>query len=119
MGDPNRLRQVLLNLLGNAIKFTDEGEVVLRVERDPQADGPGTILFTVRDTGIGIPTDKLTAIFERFTQVDSSTTRPYSGTGLGLTISRRLVERMGGRSGGTCLLGPGRKPLAALAGPPS
>ena len=97
VGDPNRLRQVLLNLLGNAIKFTDEGEVVLRVERDPQADGPGTILFTVRDTGIGIPTDKLAAIFERFTQVDSSTTRPYSGTGLGLTISRRLVERMGGK----------------------
>jgi PAS domain S-box-containing protein len=97
VGDPNRLRQVLLNLLGNAIKFTDQGEVVLRVERDPQAEGPGTLLFTVRDTGIGIPTDKLTAIFERFTQVDSSMTRAYSGTGLGLTISRRLVERMGGK----------------------
>ena len=97
VGDPNRLRQVLLNLLGNAIKFTDQGEVVLRVERNPRADGPGNILFTVRDTGIGIPEDKLAAIFERFTQVDSSMTRPYSGTGLGLTISRRLVERMGGK----------------------
>ena len=97
VGDPNRLRQVLLNLLGNAIKFTDQGEVVLRVERDPRSDGPGNILFTVRDTGIGIPPDKLTAIFERFTQVDSSMTRPYHGTGLGLTISRRLVERMGGK----------------------
>ena len=97
VGDPNRLRQVLLNLLGNAIKFTDQGEVVLRVECDPQAEGPGSLLFTVRDTGIGIPRDKLAVIFERFTQVDSSMTRPYSGTGLGLTISRRLVERMGGR----------------------
>ena len=97
VGDPNRLRQVLLNLLGNAIKFTDQGEVVLRVERDPLTDGPGNILFTIRDTGIGIPQEKLSAIFERFTQVDSSMTRPYSGTGLGLTISRRLVERMGGK----------------------
>ncbi|GAB1724070.1 MAG: PAS domain S-box protein [Nitrospira sp. CR1.1] len=97
VGDPNRLRQVLLNLLGNAIKFTEQGEVVLRVECDPLADGPGNLLFTVRDTGIGIPHDKLAVIFERFTQVDSSMTRPYSGTGLGLTISRRLVERMGGR----------------------
>jgi PAS domain S-box-containing protein len=97
VGDPNRLRQVLLNLLGNAVKFTDQGEVVLGVERDPLAEGPGNILFTVRDTGIGIPKDKLAAIFERFTQVDSSMTRPYSGTGLGLTISRRLVERMGGK----------------------
>ena len=97
VGDPNRLRQVLLNLLGNAIKFTDQGEVVLRVERDPQTEGPGNVLFTVRDTGIGIPTDKLAIIFEGFTQVDSSMTRPYSGTGLGLTISRRLVERMGGK----------------------
>lgn len=97
VGDPNRLRQVLLNLLGNAIKFTDEGEVVLRVERDTHARGPGNILFTIRDTGIGIPEEKLTAIFERFTQADSSITRQYSGTGLGLTISRRLVERMGGK----------------------
>lgn len=97
VGDPNRLRQVLLNLLGNAIKFTDQGEVVLRVERDLQAGGPGTLLFTVRDTGVGISHDKLGAIFERFTQVDSSMTRLYSGTGLGLTISRRLVERMGGK----------------------
>ncbi len=88
---------MLLHLLGNAIEFADHGEVVLRVECDPQADGPGNLLFTVRDTGIGIPTDKLAVIFERFTQVDSSMTRPYSGSGLGLTISRRLVERMGGK----------------------
>lgn len=97
IGDPNRLRQVLLNLLGNAVKFTEEGEVVLRVERNPDDDGPGHLLFTIRDTGIGIPPEKLHAIFERFTQVDSSITRQYSGTGLGLTISRRLIERMGGK----------------------
>ena len=96
VGDPNRLRQVLLNLLGNAIKFTEAGEVVLKIERNPDSDAPGSLLFTVRDTGIGIPADKLDAIFERFTQVDSSMTRRYSGSGLGLTISRRLVEGMGG-----------------------
>lgn len=67
VGDPNQLRQVLLNLSGNAIKFTGQGKVVLGVERDPQAEGPGNLLFTVRDTGIGIPTGKLAVIFERFT----------------------------------------------------
>ena len=97
VGDPNRLRQVLLNLLGNAIKFTEQGEVVLRVERDPLVEGSGNILFTIRDTGIGIPQEKLSAIFERFSQVDTSMTRQYGGTGLGLTISRQLVERMGGK----------------------
>ena len=94
VGDPTRLRQVLLNLLGNAVKFTESGEVSLRVTRD--AD-PTTLRFTVSDTGIGIPGEKLAQVFERFTQADSSTTRRFGGSGLGLTISKRLVELMGGR----------------------
>ncbi|MGE0471283.1 MAG: PAS domain S-box protein [Nitrospira sp.] len=93
-GDPTRLRQVFVNLVGNAIKFTERGEVVIRVEPD-EAD-PITIRCSVSDTGIGIPADKVGAIFESFTQVDSSTTRRYGGTGLGLSISKRLVELMGG-----------------------
>ena len=97
VGDPTRLRQVLLNLLGNAIKFTESGGVTLRVT--PDADSPvlGALQFTISDTGIGIPGDKLGAVFERFTQADSSTTRRYGGSGLGLTICKRLVELMGGR----------------------
>jgi PAS domain S-box-containing protein len=99
-GDPTRLRQVLMNLLGNAVKFTEKGEIVLRVL--PQAEeasgkSPKYLQFSVRDTGIGIPEDKLDAIFEKFTQADSSITRKYEGTGLGLAITRRLVELMGGR----------------------
>ncbi|WP_304218475.1 PAS domain S-box protein [Phenylobacterium aquaticum] len=96
VGDPTRLRQVLLNLLGNAIKFTPSGTVTLNVE--PNGDGPGPtfLRFTVADTGIGIPEEKLGRVFERFTQADSSTTRRFGGSGLGLTISRRLVELMGG-----------------------
>ena len=97
-GDPTRIRQVLVNLLGNAIKFTDRGEVALRVERRSDA-GPDAIRFSVTDTGIGIPADKVPTIFESFTQVDSSTTRKYGGTGLGLCISKRLVELMGGHLG--------------------
>ncbi|TAL08528.1 MAG: response regulator [Nitrospirae bacterium] len=97
VGDPTRLRQVLLNLLGNAIKFTESGEVILRVTKDPASPDPGALRFSISDSGIGIPSDKLGTIFERFTQVDSSTTRRYGGTGLGLTISKRLVELMGGR----------------------
>jgi PAS domain S-box-containing protein len=97
VGDPTRLRQVLLNLLGNAIKFTESGEVALRVTPDANASVPGALRFTISDTGIGIPGEKLSAVFERFTQADSSTTRSYGGSGLGLTISKRLVELMGGR----------------------
>ena len=97
VGDPTRLRQVLLNLLGNAIKFTESGEVALRVTRDADSSVPGALRFTVSDTGIGIPREKLDVVFERFTQADSSTTRRFGGSGLGLTISRRLVELMGGR----------------------
>ncbi len=97
IGDPTRLRQVLLNLLGNAIKFTESGEVALRVTPDADSSVPGALRFTISDTGIGIPDEKLGAVFERFTQADSSTTRRYGGSGLGLTISKRLVELMGGR----------------------
>ena len=99
VGDPTLLSQVLLNLLGNAIKFTESGEVALRVKPDADSTVPGALQFTVSDTGIGIPGEKLSAVFERFTQADSSTTRRYGGSGLGLTISKRLVELMGGRSG--------------------
>ncbi len=96
-GDSLRLRQVLLNLVGNALKFTSAGSVIIRVEQaDVDADGM-TLHVSVADTGVGIPADKLQAIFERFTQADSSTTRKYGGTGLGLAICARLSELMGGR----------------------
>jgi PAS domain S-box-containing protein len=96
-GDPARLRQVLVNLLSNAVKFTARGEVVLDVDLDPQMSGADALVFTVRDTGIGIPDDKIDAIFDRFSQVDASSTRVHGGTGLGLAICCRLVELMGGR----------------------
>ncbi len=94
VGDPYRLRQVLLNLISNALKFTEQGEIVVNAGA---GDGSDQILFSVSDTGIGIPQDKLETIFESFTQADSSTTRKYGGTGLGLTICRSLVELMHGR----------------------
>src|SRR5450759_181734 len=97
VGYPTRLRQVLLNLLGNAIKFTESGEVSLRVASDGNSAVPTALRFTVSDTGIGISAEKLGWVFERFTQADSSTTRRFGGSGLGLTISKRLVELMGGR----------------------
>jgi two-component system, sensor histidine kinase and response regulator len=97
VGDPARLRQVIINLLANAIKFTERGEVGLTVEVDHQGEDGLGLHFMVADTGVGIPQDKLETIFESFTQVDSSVTRKYGGTGLGLTISQRIVELMGGR----------------------
>jgi len=96
VGDPMRLRQVLTNLLGNAIKFTDRGEVVLRVKSQQFNAAQSEVTFSVSDTGIGISPDSLQAIFHPFTQADASTTRIYGGTGLGLTISSRLVAMMGG-----------------------
>ena len=97
VGNSTRLRQVLLNLLGNAIKFTEAGEVALRVAPDADSSVPTALRFTISDTGIGIPGEKLGRVFERFTQANSSTTRRFGGSGLGLTISKRLVELMGGR----------------------
>lgn len=96
-GDSSRLRQVILNLVSNAIKFTAVGEVYLAVEMANVENGNGNIRFTVADTGIGIPADKQIAIFQPFMQADTSTTRNYGGTGLGLTISTRLVSMMGGK----------------------
>ncbi|HEX8800935.1 MAG TPA: response regulator, partial [Terriglobales bacterium] len=95
-GDPIRLRQIVINLVGNAIKFTDKGEVMLHVERQSQSESTLALHFFVSDTGIGIPEEKQQTIFEAFEQVDSSTTRKYGGTGLGLSISAALVKLMGG-----------------------
>ena len=99
VGDQNRLRQVLLNLLNNAVKFTPSGEVVLRVEQVTQAGETRVLRFAVRDTGIGIAPEKQGRLFQRFSQVDGSVRREFGGTGLGLAISKRLVELMGGRIG--------------------
>jgi two-component system sensor histidine kinase/response regulator len=96
-GDPGRLRQVLNNLVGNALKFTKEGEVGVKVEVDVVEESASTLHFTVSDTGMGIAPAKLAVIFDAFGQADTSTTRQYGGTGLGLTIARRMVEMMGGR----------------------
>jgi PAS domain S-box-containing protein len=96
-GDPDRLRQVLINLLGNAVKFTEAGQVLIRVELDPGNPHPGSLRFSVSDTGIGIPPDKLDSVFEAFVQADPSTARTYGGTGLGLAISKHLVQLMNGR----------------------
>ncbi len=106
-GDETRLRQIMLNLLSNAVKFTDEGEVVVTVTADdrrptteePVVGRPSSVVlhFAVRDTGVGIPPDRMDRLFQSFSQVDSSTTRKYGGTGLGLAISQRLAELMGGR----------------------
>jgi PAS domain S-box-containing protein len=95
-GDPTRLRQILVNLLGNAAKFTDEGEVVLSVRAEPRHDSRIELSFSVRDTGMGIPREAMSRLFQSFSQVDSSTTRRFGGTGLGLVISKRLAELMGG-----------------------
>jgi PAS domain S-box-containing protein len=97
VGDPGRLRQVIVNLVGNAIKFTEKGEVVVHVQADSRTNDDIELHFTIVDTGIGIPAEKQTAIFEAFTQADGSMSRTYGGTGLGLTISSRLVGFMRGR----------------------
>ena len=97
VGDPVRLRQILVNLTGNAIKFTEEGEVVIGVETKREENSSALLHFMVSDTGVGIPPDKADKIFESFTQADGTTTRKYGGTGLGLAISANLVEMMGGR----------------------
>lgn len=107
LGDPGRLRQVLVNLIGNSIKFTDVGEVVVEVVRQDQTESSVQLLFVVRDTGIGIPEEKFRTIFESFSQADTSTTRKYGGTGLGLTISSQIVELMGGRITVSSTLGQG------------
>src|SRR5262249_27526461 len=97
IGDAIRLRQVLLNLIGNAIKFTHQGQVAVSVETASKGRSEYYLHVGVRDTGIGIPRDKLGSIFDPFVQVDGSTTREYGGTGLGLAISTRLVSLMGGK----------------------
>jgi len=97
IGDPTRLRQLIVNLVGNAIKFTEKGYILLDTELDDLSGGEVRLHICVSDTGIGIPLDKQQTIFESFAQVDGSTTRRFGGTGLGLTISRQLVELMGGR----------------------
>ncbi|MFP4308940.1 MAG: PAS domain S-box protein [Desulfococcaceae bacterium] len=128
-GDPGRLRQILTNLVGNALKFTEEGEVLVTVElvetdtdpipthgvvnreaatRESVNHEPEVLLrFTVKDTGVGVPEDKIGTLFEKFSQVDASTTRNFGGTGLGLAISRQLAEMMGGEAGASSALGRG------------
>ncbi|MDX9723058.1 MAG: PAS domain S-box protein, partial [Myxococcota bacterium] len=107
-GDPGRLRQIITNLVSNAIKFTERGEVVIRVERTGDCAEQGFLLrFRVRDTGIGIAPEKHAALFDKFTQVDASTTRQYGGTGLGLAISKQLAQLMGGEIGVDSQLGAG------------
>jgi signal transduction histidine kinase/DNA-binding response OmpR family regulator len=130
IGDAARLRQVLVNLVGNAVKFTEKGEVVVVVKRSVdtgqkaeeqsiQSPAPCLLEFSVRDTGIGIPPEKLRAIFHPFEQADTSTTRKYGGTGLGLTISARLVELMGGQLRAESTLGQGSTFRFTVALPPA
>lgn len=107
IGDPHRLHQILLNLISNAITFTGSGSVTVRITQDPERPAPGAIHFSISDTGIGIPADKLEAVFASFTQVHASPSHAYGGTGLGLTISRQLAELMNGRIWRESTLGKG------------
>lgn len=107
IGDESRLNQILINLIGNAIKFTDKGEVSLTISAGEQTNTHCEVIITVNDTGIGIPADKLQSIFDAFTQIDGSYKRSTGGTGLGLTISKRLVELMGGTISAESVVGQG------------
>jgi hypothetical protein len=113
LGDPGRLRQVVVNLVGNAIKFTDEGEVVLDAEVDAKDDDEVRVRVAVRDTGIGVPEEQLKQIFAPFTQADTSTTRRFGGTGLGLAIATQLVEMMGGNLAVESEVGRGGAPSSS------
>ena len=106
-GDPGRLRQILINLGNNAVKFTSRGEVAIEIKLESETGDRIKVRFEVRDTGIGIPADKIGLLFSAFQQVDASTTRQFGGTGLGLAISKRLAERMGGEIGVTSVAGRG------------
>ncbi|NDV24895.1 hybrid sensor histidine kinase/response regulator [Desulfovibrio sp. JC022] len=114
IGDSTRIRQILLNILANAVKFTNSGEVSLIVSRAPESNSPDNITFTISDTGIGIAPEKLESIFEPFSQADSSTTRRYGGSGLGLSISRKLVELMGGTISASSTPGKGSTFMVTL-----
>ncbi len=114
VGDAARIRQVLINLIGNAIKFTEHGRITVRVECKEKTAEQASLLLAVRDTGIGIPADKLDLVFEKFTQADGSMTRRYGGTGLGLTIVKQLVEAMGGSIAVESRLGVGTTFTVAL-----
>jgi len=115
IGDPHRLNQILINLIGNALKFTDKGSVIVRITNEPGTTTPGVIRFSVTDTGIGISPEQLARIFESFTQAHSSTARHYGGTGLGLTISKHLAERMSGRIWAESTVGQGSTFQCTLA----
>ena len=106
-GDPGRLRQILMNLGGNALKFTEKGEVVIQAKVEAVSSRSTTVKFTVKDTGIGIPEEKIVTLFEKFTQADASTTRKYGGTGLGLAISKQLTTLMDGHMGAISTLDQG------------